>query len=158
MIIRSFSVMHNWQITELGFPLTFNAIEYLMEKLMISVHSRNILNLIVQSYGCNCRVKSSCPLNGECLTPKIIYWADVPNNKNSKKKFYFSLADTPFKERYRKHTRDFKHEKYENCTKLAKYIWQLKCSNINFSIKYSIASKVSGNPSSVICQLCITEK
>ena len=33
--IHSFSVMHNGQIIELGFPLTFDAIEYLMEKLML---------------------------------------------------------------------------------------------------------------------------
>ena len=125
---------------------------------IISAHNRNILNPIVQSYECICRVKSSCPVKGECLTPKIIYRADVSDDGNSDKKFYFGLADTPFKERYRNHTRDFKHEKYENCTELAKYIWQLKRSNINFCIKYSIASKVSGNPSSITCSLCITEK
>ena len=42
---------------------------------------------------------------------------------------------------------------------MAKYIWQLKCSNINFSSKNSIASKKLENPSSIICQLlCLTEK
>ena len=51
---------------------------------IISAHSRNILNPIVQSYGCNCRVKSSCRVNGECLTPKIIYRADISNDENSK--------------------------------------------------------------------------
>ena len=35
LIIHSFSVMHNGQIIELGFPLTFDAIEYLMENLML---------------------------------------------------------------------------------------------------------------------------
>ena len=35
LIIHSFSVTHNGQITELGFPLTLDAIEYLMEKLML---------------------------------------------------------------------------------------------------------------------------
>ena len=125
---------------------------------IILAHTRNILNPIVQSFRCNCRVKSSSPLNGECLTWKIIYRADVSNDKNSNKKFYFGLADTPFKERYRNHTKDFKHEKYENCTELVKYIWQSKRGNINFSIKYSIVSKVSGNPSSIICPLCIAEK
>ena len=35
LIIHGFSVIHNRQITELGFPLTFDAIEYLMEKLML---------------------------------------------------------------------------------------------------------------------------
>ena len=59
---------------------------------------------------------------------------------------------------YRNHTRDFKGEKYENRTKMAKYIWQLKGDNINHSIKYLIASKVRGNCSSIICQLCLTEK
>ena len=78
--------------------------------------------------------KVAAPLNGECLTPKIIYRAEVSNDKNSEKKFYFGLVDTLFKERYRNHTRDIKHEKYENCTKLAKYIWQ-KHSNSDFSIK-----------------------
>ena len=69
---------------------------------IILAHNRNILNPIVQSHGCNCRVKSSCPLNGECLTPKIIYRVDVSNDKNSKKKFYFRLADTPFKKEVQK--------------------------------------------------------
>ena len=53
--------------------------------------------------------------------------------------------------RYRNLTRDFKHGKYENSTKVVKYTRQLKGSNINFSIKHSIASKVRGNPSSIIC-------
>ena len=75
---------------------------------IISAHNRNILNTIVQSYGCNCRLKSSCPLNGECLTPNIICRADVSNDENSDKKFYFGLADTPFKERYRSHTKGLK--------------------------------------------------
>ena len=39
-------------------------------------------------------------------------------------------------------------------TELSKCIWQLKRSNI----KFSITSKVSGNPSSIICPFCITEK
>ena len=125
---------------------------------IISVHNRNILNLIVKSYGCNCKVKSSCLLTGDCLTPKIIYRADVSNDANNNKKFYFGLADTSFKESYTNPTMEFKHEKYENSTKLPKYIFQLKRSNINFSIKYSIASKVSGNPIPIICQLCLIEK
>ena len=49
--------------------------------------------------------------------------------------FYFGLAETPLKERYGNHTRKFKHEKYENSTELAKYICQLKRSNINFTVK-----------------------
>ena len=35
LIIHSFSVVHNGQIIELGFSLTFDAIEYLMKTLML---------------------------------------------------------------------------------------------------------------------------
>ena len=75
---------------------------------IISAHNWNILDPIVQSYGSNCRVKSSCFLNVECLTPKIIYREDISNYDNSDKKFYFGLADTPFKERYRNHRKSMK--------------------------------------------------
>ena len=37
--------------------------------------------------------------------------------------FYFDLADTPFKERYRNHTSNFKHKKYGNSIEVAKYTW-----------------------------------
>ena len=75
---------------------------------IISAHNWNILDPIVQSYGPNCRVKSSCFLNVECLTPKIIYREDISNDDNSDKTFYFGLADTPFKERYRNHRKSMK--------------------------------------------------
>ena len=101
---------------------------------IISAHNRKTLNPILKSYGCNCRVKSNCPLNSKCLTQKFIYKADVSNDAKHDKKFYLGLEDTPFKERCRNHTRDFKHGKYENSTELAKYARQLKRSNIIFPL------------------------
>ena len=79
---------------------------------IISALSRKILYPSAQSYGCNCRVKSSCPFNHECFTAKIVYRADVFNDANNDETFFFGLADTPFEERYRNHKRDFNHEKY----------------------------------------------
>ena len=58
---------------------------------IISAHNQNILNAIFQSYGCNCRVESRCPLNGECLTPKIIYRANDSNDANRDQRFYLVL-------------------------------------------------------------------
>ena len=55
---------------------------------IISKNNQSILNPIVKSYGCNCRVKSSCPLYGEYLTPKIIYTVDVSNDANSNRMLY----------------------------------------------------------------------
>ena len=64
---------------------------------LISGHTHNILN---PSFGRNCRRKGNRPLNGEFLTPKVIYRADVSNEANSDQKFCFGLAETTFKERY----------------------------------------------------------
>ena len=52
---------------------------------MISSHNKNILHPKQTSFGCNCRDKENCPLNGECLTPNIIYCADITTNEH---KFY----------------------------------------------------------------------
>ena len=76
---------------------------------IISGHIHNILNPNQKSFGC----KHSCPLNGKCLTPKVIYRADVSNEANNDQKFYFGLAETTFKERYNNHKRDVKHIKYQ---------------------------------------------
>ena len=111
-----------------------------------------------QSFGCNCKVKNECPLNGECQTSSVIYRTDLVNDYNDEEKLYFGLADTTFKERYRNHIRDFIHEKYENSTELAKFIWQLKRDNISFLVKWTIITKVYGSPNPLLCKLCLTEK
>ena len=100
----------------------------------MSSHNCNILWPKQKSFGCNCRVKNECPLNGECQTPSVIYRANVINESNDEEKLYFELTDTTVKGRHRNHIGDFKHEKYENSTELAKYIWQLKCDNISFFV------------------------
>ena len=54
---------------------------------IISGHNHNILNSKQISFGCSCRKKESCPLNGVCLTPKVIYRADVSNEAKTIKSF-----------------------------------------------------------------------
>ena len=41
--------------------------------------------------------KAECPLDNNCLTPSIIYPAQVLTNLNDSKKFYIGLTDTYFK-------------------------------------------------------------
>ena len=41
--------------------------------------------------------KAKCPLDNNCLTPSIIYAAQVLTNLNDSKKFYIGLTDTSFK-------------------------------------------------------------
>ena len=80
------------------------------------------------------------------------------NDSNDEEKFYFGLAGTTFKKKYRNHIGDFKHEEYENSTELAKYIWQMKRDNISFSVKGTVITKVYGSPNPLLCKLCLTEK
>ena len=74
---------------------------------IISGHNKNLLNPNVTQYGCNCRIKEDSPLQNQCLTPNIIYRADVHCEVNKYHKFYFGVAQTPSKERLRNHNRDF---------------------------------------------------
>ena len=70
--------------------------------------------------------KKNCPLDNKCLTPNIIYEAQISNNTNDEHRKYLGAAETSFKEIYSNHVRDFKHKKHMKCTELSKYIWNLK--------------------------------
>ena len=98
---------------------------------IISSHNRTILNPDVSlEYGCNCISRNECPLQNKCLTSKFASRADVENEINHKKKFYFWVSKTAFEERYRNHKKECNYVKYRNSTELSKYIWQLNDLNI----------------------------
>ena len=123
---------------------------------ILSTHNKNILKPIQTSFGCNCRNKDNSPLDGECLTPNIIYRADITAGNDHK--YYYGTSKATFKHHHSNHTRDFKHVKYQRSTELAKYIWQLKSNSTNNSTKWSITSKVYGYANSLSCKLCLMEK
>ena len=126
---------------------------------IISSHNKNILNLVSNTeYGCNCRSKERCPLQNKCLTPKIVHRADVKNLTNNEKRFYLGVLETPFKERFGNHMRDFKYPKYRNSTELSKYIWELKDANISPEIEWSIVTKVLSKTQLNFCKLCLSDK
>ena len=78
--------------------------------------------------------------------------------KNTSDTTRYHLADATFKERHSNDKRDFKNQKYCNCTELAKYVWELKGKTIAPIIKWKILSKVYGNRKQNMCILCLTEK
>ena len=125
---------------------------------IISSHNKQILQPSQEKFGCNCRNKTDCPLDNKCLTPNIVYEAQITNNTNHNQKRYLGASETPFKERFSNHKRDFKHKKYEKCTELSKYIWSLKSQGIIPKIKWRIVKKVNSVVSSNYCKLCLTEK
>ena len=92
-------------------------------------HNKSILRPNIESYGCNYRKMSECPMQNKCLTPNIIYQATVTSNTNIVEKIYFGLCETSFKERYRNLTRSFRLQSYSKDTELSKYVWELKNEN-----------------------------
>ena len=77
---------------------------------VISPHNKQILNPSKKYFGCNCRVRNECPLDNKCLPPNIAYEAKVSNETNTECKRYLGASETPIEERFRNHTRDFKHK------------------------------------------------
>lgn len=133
-------------------------------KSIITAHNKTVLakNLEKVNPGenqCNCRKKDSCPLSGKCLSENIIYKASVIRSDDNREETYVGLTANSFKSRLGNHTKSFKNAIYRNSTELSKYIWQLKDSKIDFSIKWSIIQRCK--PYSNIskkCNLCLCEK
>ena len=118
---------------------------------MIQSSKNNTLNPVSNTkYGCNCRSKERCRLQKRCLTPKIVYRADVKN--------YLGVTETHFKERFGNHTWHFKHPKYRNSNELSKYIWELIDTNISPIIEWSIFRKVLSKTQLDVYKLCLPQK
>ena len=100
---------------------------------ILTSHNKKILAENEKQYECNCKNKNECPLQNKCLTPQVIYEADVTTLRTSRK-FYIGLSDAPFKERYNNHKRGFRNKRYKKSTELSKYIWSLQESGIEFTV------------------------
>ena len=125
---------------------------------IISSHDKQILKPKIENYDCNCRDRDSCRMTSQCLTPQIVYCADVSFNKDNETKFYYPLTEKSFNERYYNHKRSFRNEWYKNDTELFKYIWDLTSAYKVPTIKWSIVRKIHGNTKSGFCKLYLTEK
>lgn len=141
-------------------------------KQIIDNHNKRILTASIQSDDtaatattidnnktCNCRQKNTCPLDGNCLQPSVIYQASVTRKDNNTTETYIGLTENDFKTRYRNHTASFRHAKHRNSTELSKHIWSLKDNNIDHFISWRILSSHSPyNSSTKRCNLCLKEK
>ena len=52
-----------------------------------SSHNKNFLYSDNTEYGYNCNDKNKCPLDNKCLTPRIVYRADVTNDQTQEQNF-----------------------------------------------------------------------
>ena len=72
---------------------------------------------------------------------------------------YIGMTEHSFKTRFNNYKVSFKHRKHSHDIVLSKYIWDLKDSDTDLSIKWSIVTRARsyrGNPSR--CYLCLMEK
>ena len=128
---------------------------------MIKSHNKKVINKDVkESKSCNCRVKSECPLNGQCQVTDIIYKCTVllPDKSN---KVYLGNAEGDCKKRFYNHRKSFNNEGSAGSdTTLSKYIWELKRTlNSSLTLVWSIAKKVPPySNKSKKCLLCLHGK
>ena len=95
--------------------------------MIIKKHNKKIINAKIRPTipTCNCRKKTECPLNGNCLQPSVIYQATA-KIKNKPEKVYLGLTEGPWKQRNYRHKFSFNNKKYAHCTALSKYVWDCK--------------------------------
>ena len=92
------------------------------------------------------------------VSHQVFYIKAIVSTTNKPDKKYFGMYETPFKDRYRNHTRDFRHKKYVNSTELSKYFWKLKEEGETLSVTWNIMSVVNYRLGGCACRLCLTEK
>ena len=117
---------------------------------IISSHNKNILNSNNNEYRCNYNNRDECPLENECLTPRIVYRVDVTNNKTDEHKYYYRISDTPFKERYENHKTSFRHWSHLTDSDLSKYYWKL--------VEKGAVTTIKSNTFNNNRNLCLNEK
>ena len=130
-------------------------------KSVIKYHNMNVLNNTAEiEEGCNCRNRNNCPLDGKCLTPNIIYEAQIMSNQpNFKQKVYIGTAETDFKQSFNNHTKSFNLEHYENDTELSKEYWAIKRNHFTPIVTWRIIRKCATfNTTKRKCYLCLNEK
>ena len=131
---------------------------------MINGHNKNILNEQEKPSPCNCRDKTSCPLNGSCQHKNLVYSCKVstPDIKQNHPHYIgqnIQNIEHTFKDRLYKHNNSFRYESKRNSAELSNFIWGEKKEKVNVDLDWIILDKATSySPASKKCMLCLTEK
>ena len=120
-------------------------------------------NIVVsEKKECNCqKAHLPCIMGGKCVPGSVIYQGAVTRHDTGETDYYTGLSEPSWKLRWGNHKQNFKTDTKSNrtATCLAKHIWKLKDSNINYSLKFKqLAQAPAYNPVTDTCRLCLTEK
>ena len=128
--------------------------------LIIKSHNKKIKSIHSTTHSinqCNCRDKSTCPLQGKYPQKNIVYRATVKTNRSVKQ--YIGAMEGTIKQRIYNHKLTFTNRNYPSNTSLSSYIWCLKGINISPTITWEILKLIPHyNKTSRKCLLCLHEK
>ena len=71
---------------------------------------------------CNCRIKTECPLNGDCRKEDVIYKCTALTIFQPKKMYLDLTEGECKKKRHYNYTQSFRNENYTNSTTLSSYV------------------------------------
>ena len=108
------------------------------KETIVKQHNARVLKTsdVSNNTQCNCRKKAHCPLNGACLTQSIVYQATVPPRSRTPR--IYIMTEHDYKTRYRNHNLSFDNRRYSGSSTLSKLVWELKESNTELSIDWTI--------------------
>ena len=130
---------------------------------IINSHNKKIINNNIPKPSpptCNCRFKTSCPLNGDGLQSSLVYIckADTPDIIGNHP-HYIGLTENTFKDRFFKYKNSSKYESKRNATELSNFVWENKHANTETNLVRNVLDKARAyKPEAKRCMLCLTEK
>ena len=71
-----------------------------MPNLKQNINGLNKSMKIVPPTFCNCRVKTECPISGNCIKESVVYQATVSTEDHHPPQTYVGLTENYFKTRY----------------------------------------------------------
>ena len=130
-----------------------------MSQIIKGYNKKIIQKETLETLDCNCRVKTDCPLNGDCRKESAIYKCTATTCDS--KKVYLGLTEGEFKkQRYYDHVKSFKNEFYANSTTLSSHVWEVKKrKNVTPVLTWEFlrTAKAYSNTTKR-CSLCLHEK
>ena len=104
-------------------------------KRYIAAHNARILKNLTpvppnRTY--NCDSVSSCPLQGQCMIPRIVYKGVARSREGVKE--YIGQTMRTFKKRLSSHKHSFKNPNRKNETTLSTYVWSLKEKGLDYAV------------------------
>ena len=87
-------------------------------RLVVRKHNSKVMkNPAPSTKACNCRLKTDCPMDGNCLSEWLVYKASVSTTTN---KYYHGSCENIFKELYNNHNCSFRNKSSKKNTELSK--------------------------------------